>query len=65
MGTLDDLHSSVEEKGFKLKRTVIFYRVIPAALNHKVPKRHVNAVLVRLLKPRNGFRKNTQMAISS
>ena len=46
--TLDNLHSVLEERGFKLSRTATYYRLIPANVNHKDAKRHVNTVPVKL-----------------
>ena len=59
MRTLDDLHSALEEKGFKLSRAATYYRLMPANVNDKDAKRHVNTVPVKLLRPRNGLRKKT------
>ena len=57
VGMLGDLHSALEEKGFKLGRAATYYCLIPANVSHKDAKRHVNTVYVKLLKPRNDLRK--------
>ena len=36
--TLDDLHSALEEKGFKVSRAAIFYRLILANETTKMPR---------------------------
>lgn len=36
--TLDDLHSAIEEKGFKVSRTAKFYRLKPANKTTKMPR---------------------------
>ena len=55
--TLDQLHSALEERGFRLSRSATYYRLIPANARHRDAKRHVNTVPVKLLKPRNDLRK--------
>ena len=55
--SLDDLKSLLEKKGFNLRRTATYYRLLPANMHHKDGKRHAHSVPVKLQCPQNDLRK--------
>lgn len=55
--TLDDLKKQLEETGYTVTRTALYYRLAPANVQHRDGKRHVHTVPVKLLKPQAVARK--------
>lgn len=54
---LDSLRAKLAEMGYNLTRTALYYRLVPANVQHIDGKRHVYTVPVKLIKPSNTLRK--------
>ena len=57
MKTLDDLKEALEEKGYFLSRSALYYRLIPANVRSNDGQRHFSTVNVKLCRPQNNQRK--------
>ena len=57
VGSLDDLKSALEKKGFHLSRTTTYYRLLPSNMRQKDGKRQVHDVPLKLQCPQDDLRK--------
>ena len=55
--TVENLKVALALKGYHLSKTALYYRLLPANINHIDGKRHFSTVNVRLCKPQNTQRK--------
>ncbi|CAF1379909.1 unnamed protein product [Rotaria sp. Silwood1] len=51
--TLDDLREKIKERGYDIKRSTLYYRLLPHRVNSVDGKKHVRTVPVRLRKALN------------
>ncbi|CAF3851631.1 unnamed protein product [Rotaria sp. Silwood1] len=51
--TLDDLREKIRQRGYDIKRTTLYYRLLPHRAKSKDGRRHVNTVPVRLCRAQN------------
>ncbi|CAF4433505.1 unnamed protein product [Rotaria sp. Silwood2] len=51
--TLDDLREKIKERGYDIKRSTLYYRLLPHRINSVDGKKHVRTVPVRLRKALN------------
>ena len=56
--SLDGLKKALEEIGFTITRTALYYRLLPKNSRHIDGKRHVHTVPVRLCRPQSDLRKS-------
>jgi hypothetical protein len=49
--TLDDMQKQLEQLGFSISRTALYYRFLPKNPNSNDRKRHLSAVPVKLSRP--------------
>ena len=55
--TTDQLQSALDEMGYKLSRTAVYYQLLPKDSRSPDGKKHVRTVPVRLVRPENNLRK--------
>ncbi|XP_035825659.1 uncharacterized protein LOC106011734 [Aplysia californica] len=55
--TLDDLKGALEERGYILSRSALYYRLIPANVRSIDGKHHFSTVNIKLCRPQNNQRK--------
>lgn len=58
--TLDELHQELQNMGFKLSRSAVYYHLQPSNIRTLDGKRHVNTVPVKLIRAQNSFHKDHQ-----
>ncbi|CAF3108249.1 unnamed protein product [Rotaria sp. Silwood2] len=51
--TLDDLREKIKQRGYDIKRTTLYYRLLPPRVKSIDGRRHVNTVPVRLCRAQN------------
>ncbi|CAF1478065.1 unnamed protein product [Rotaria sp. Silwood1] len=51
--TLDDLREKIKQRGYDIKRTTLYYRLLPHRAKSRDGRRHVNTVPVRLRRAQN------------
>ncbi|CAF5015493.1 unnamed protein product [Rotaria sp. Silwood1] len=51
--TLDDLREKIKQRGYDIKRTTLYYRLLPHRAKSVDGRRHVNTVPFRLRRPQN------------
>ena len=53
----DQLHSALDDLGYRLSKTALYYRLLPKNSRSSEGKRHVKTVPVRLVRPENNLRR--------
>ncbi|KAK3919961.1 Enzymatic polyprotein [Frankliniella fusca] len=59
-GTLDELHSELLERGFKISRSATYLRLIPRHWNTTEGKRHISTVPVKLCRAQSDHHRDHQ-----
>ncbi|CAF4717578.1 unnamed protein product, partial [Rotaria sp. Silwood2] len=51
--TLDDLREKLKQRGYDIKRTTLYYRLLPHRASSRDGRRHINTAPVRLRRAQN------------
>lgn len=60
--TLDELHQELQNMGFKLSRSAVYYHLQPSNVRALDGKRHINTVPVKLIRAQNTLHKDHEDA---